>query len=391
MVVMITHIADFPCLQNTFDDLLSKVDYGVARILDKALEERELSVKEAIRLFEAKGFELTALVLVADQLRRQTVGDIVTYVVNRNINFTNICSIGCKFCAFSRSPSDPDAYFLSTGEVVRKAEEAWDNGATEVCIQGGIPANLDGYFYRDLLKSIKETVPNVHIHAFSPMEILYGSKHTGLNLEDYLEMLKEAGLDSVPGTAAEILDDGIRNIIGPRKLKAKSWVEVIKAAHRLGIPTTSTLMYGHVDGPEHWARHLALLREIQKETGGFTEFVPLGFIHHQTELFKTGLSRPGPILTEDLKVHAVSRLMLQGCIDNIQASWVKLGPKLAQLCLQAGANDFGGTLMEENISRAAGADSGQYMSSEEFRRLIREIGRTPAQRTTIYEILELFN
>lgn len=389
-MVMIDFTIQLPRLYRTIEGYLGEVNPEVARILDQALEGRELSVAQGVRLLQAQGFELLTLMLVADRVRREVVGDVVTYVVNRNINFTNICQFRCKFCAFSRNPHDPDAYFLSIEEVVEKAREAWGWGATEVCIQGGIPRGLNGYFYRDLLRAIKGEVSGMHIHAFSPMEVLHGAQSTSLGLEDYLRMLKGAGLDSLPGTAAEILDDGVKGLIGPRNLKVKSWVEIIKVAHRLGIPTTSTLMYGHVEGPEHWAQHLALLREIQRETGGFTEFIPLGFVHRQTELFRSGRSRPGPTLVEDLKVHAVSRLMLRGYIDNIQVSWVKLGPKLAQLCLQAGANDFGGTLMEESISRAAGADFGQFMPPEEFQRLIKDIGRIPAQRTTTYELVEIF-
>jgi FO synthase len=370
--------------------LLSKIDPAKARAIERALEGRELSQQEGLLLAGAAGPEVQALALAADQVRRQRAGEIITYVVNRNINFTNICFIGCRFCAFSRAKHDKEAYFHSLEEVARRAREARQMGATEVCVQGGLPTDLPPYYYRDLLRAIKEAAPDIHIHAFSPMEVVYGVELTGMKLSDYLLMLKEAGLGTLPGTAAEILDDRIREKIERAKLKTGQWVEVIKTAHRLGIRTTSTMMYGHIELPEHWVRHLLLLRDIQKETGGFTEFVPLGFVHWNTQLFRSGAARPGPTPEEHLKVHALARLLLQGWIDNIQVSWVKMSRQMAQACLQAGANDYGGTLIEENISRLAGATSGQYLSPEDFHQRIRELGRIPAERTTTYQIIRIY-
>ncbi|HVF92500.1 MAG TPA: 5-amino-6-(D-ribitylamino)uracil--L-tyrosine 4-hydroxyphenyl transferase CofH [Blastocatellia bacterium] len=369
------------------EDLLPKIDPHVARALERALEGAELSFEEGLRLACAKEAEIEALVLAADRVRRDRVGDRITYVVNRNINFTNICFIGCRFCAFSRAPRESDAYFHSFEEIARRSEEAWELGAREVCVQGGLPRGLDAYYYRDILRVIKAATPGMHIHAFSPMEIVYGVELTGMVLRDYLTMLKEAGLGTLPGTAAEILDDDVRNQIERVKLKVPQWIEVIKTAHRIGVRTTSTMMYGHTETEEHWVRHLLLLRDIQKETGGFTEFVPLGFVHEHTQLFKSGDARPGPTVEEHLKVHALSRLMLSGWIDNIQVSWVKMSREVTQACLRAGANDYGGTLMNENISRLAGSTSGEYMSPEQFRERIRELGREPAERDTLYRIV----
>ncbi|HYP27652.1 MAG TPA: 5-amino-6-(D-ribitylamino)uracil--L-tyrosine 4-hydroxyphenyl transferase CofH [Blastocatellia bacterium] len=370
------------------EELLPMIGPGVARALGRSLEGAELSFEEGMRLAAAKGAELEALVLAADRVRRERVGDVITYVVNRNINFTNICFVGCRFCAFSRAPRESDAYFHSFEEIARRSEEAWERGAREVCVQGGLPRGLDAYYYRDLLRVIKAATPGMHIHAFSPMEIVYGVELTGMGLPDYLTMLKEAGLGTLPGTAAEILDDGVRDRIERIKLKVPQWVEVIKTAHRVGIRTTSTMMYGHTETEEHWVRHLLLLRDIQKETGGFTEFVPLGFVHENTQLFKSGDARPGPTVEEHLKVHALSRLMLSGWIDNIQVSWVKMSREVTQACLRAGANDYGGTLMDESISRLAGSTSGEYMPPEQFRERIRELGRLPAERDTLYRIVE---
>ena len=366
--------------------LMARIDSSVAQTLDRAMRGGELDFEDGIRLANATGAEMEALVLAADRVRRERVGDRITFVVNRNINFTNICFIGCRFCAFSRAPRERDAYFHSFEEIARRSLEAWDLGAREVCIQGGLPRDLDPYYYRDVLLAIKEATPRMHIHAFSPMEIVYGVELTGMELADYLTMLKEAGLGTLPGTAAEILDDDVRHQIERIKLKVDQWVAVIKTAHSLGIRTTSTMMYGHTERREHWVRHLMLLRDIQKQTGGFTEFVPLGFVHQFTQLYRSGDARPGPTIEEHLTVHALSRLMLQGWIDNIQVSWVKMERAITQACLRAGANDYGGTLMDENISRLAGATSGEYLSPEEFRERIRELGRIPAERTTLYEI-----
>jgi len=370
-----------------WQEIAPRLTPDVRATLEQALETQEgggLSREQCLLLAHAEGDDLLGLLLAADALRRELAGNIVTYVVNRNINFTNVCFVGCKFCAFSRGPRESDTYFLSLEQMAQKAREAWSVGATEVCIQGGLPHGLPPFYYRDILRAVKQAVPGMHIHAFSPMEIVYGVELTGMPLEDYLRMLRDNGLDTLPGTAAEILDDEVRALLSRNKLTTEQWRAVIRTAHGLGIRSTSTLMYGHVETPEHWVNQLLLLREIQRETGGFTEFVPLGFVHQNTLLFHQGLSRPGPTLAEHLKIHALPRIMLAGAISNIQVSWVKLNRRLSQLCLHAGANDYGGTLMEENISREAGATAGQYTSPEEFQSLILEIGRIPAERNTIY-------
>src|SRR6267378_2674219 len=359
-------------------------------ILHAATCATELTFEQGLVLATAGGPALEALLAVADQLRRDTIGDTITYVVNRNINFTNVCFVGCSFCGFGKGPGAADAYSLSADDVVRKAREAWDTGATEVCIQGGLPRDLDGFFYRDILRAIKHAIPAMHVHAFSPMEISYGVDKTGMPLRDYLQMMKDEGLGSIPGTAAEILDDRVRRELSPNKLPVARWVEIITAAHELGIPTTSTMMYGHVEEPADWVRHILLLRFIQKRTGGFTEFVPLGFIHENTRLYRHGGARPGAKRDEHLRVHALARVLLHGAIKNLQVSWVKLGFETSLACLQAGANDFSGTLMEESISKAAGATFGEYVSPEEFRSRIRSIGRVPAERTTTYKIRRIF-
>jgi 7,8-didemethyl-8-hydroxy-5-deazariboflavin synthase CofH subunit len=351
----------------------------------------ELCFEQALQLATAEGPALDALIVAADALRRETVGDAITYVVNRNINFTNVCFVGCSFCGFARGPGAPDAYFHSAQDVVRKTREAWERGATEVCIQGGLPRDLDGFFYRDILRAIKHALPAMHVHAFSPMEISYGVDKTGMPLRDYLQMMKDEGLGSIPGTAAEILDDRVRQQLSPNKLPVARWVEIITAAHELGIPTTSTMMYGHVEEPADWVRHILLLRSIQKRTGGFTEFVPLGFVHENTRLYKHGGARAGAQREDHLRVHALSRVLLHGAIRNLQVSWVKLGFDLSLECLKAGANDFSGTLMEESISKAAGANFGEFVCPEEFRRMIRSIGRVPAERSTTYKIRRTFD
>jgi len=362
----------------------------VREILHAATSGAELTFEQGLLLATAKDPALDALVAVADELRRQTVGDAITYVVNRNINFTNVCFVGCSFCGFGRGPGAADAYSLSFEEVVRRSREAWERGATEVCVQGGLPRDLDGFFYRDLLRAIKHAIPEMHVHAFSPMEIDYGVTKTGMALRDYLRMMKDEGLGSIPGTAAEILDDRVRKELSPNKLPAARWVEIITAAHELGIPTTSTMMYGHVEEPADWIRHMLLLRTIQKRTGGFTEFVPLGFVHENTRLYRQGGARPGANREEHLRVHALARVLLHGAIKNLQVSWVKLGFETSLACLQAGANDFSGTLMEESISKAAGATFGEYVPPEEFRARIRSIWRVPAERTTTYKIRRTF-
>jgi 7,8-didemethyl-8-hydroxy-5-deazariboflavin synthase CofH subunit len=364
---------------------------AVARVLEKSLSGQEIGFDEAMILAGSEPTDLAAIVAVADELRRRTVGDDITYVVNRNLNFTNVCFVGCSFCGFSRGPHAPDSYFHAAATLIEKTREAAARGATEICVQGGLPRDLNGYYYRDLLRAIKAALPAIHIHAFSPMEIAYGVEKTGMELRDYLVMLKEAGLGSIPGTAAEILDDEVRRELSPNKLRAAQWVEIIRAAHSLGIPTTSTMMYGHVERPEHWVRHILLLREIQRDTGGFTEFVPLGFVHSQTRLYRIGGARPGNSLAEHLLVHALARILLNNSIPNLQVSWVKMGFEAALGCLNAGANDFSGTLMEESISKAAGAAFGESVMPAEFQAMIRSIGRIPAERTTTYRIRRRFS
>ncbi len=366
------------------EPLMSAAVRAALEKVERSRDGGSLSRSQCLLLAEAQGDDLLGLLLFANRLRQELAGDTVTYVVNRNINFTNVCFVGCKFCAFSRGPREADAYFLSMEDIARKATEAWDCGSTEVCIQGGLPRNLPPMHYRDILRAVKQATPQMHIHAFSPMEIVYGVELTGMPLAEYLSMLKQSGLDTLPGTAAEILDDEVRAVLSRNKLSARQWREVITTAHRCGIRSTSTMMYGHRETPAHWVDQLLLLREIQRETGGFTEFVPLGFVHQNTLLFQQGLARPGPTLSEHLRVHALARVLLAGSICNVQVSWVKLDLKVSQLCMQAGANDYGGTLMEENISRLAGSTAGQYLSPEEFQQRILALGRVPAERNTTY-------
>lgn len=373
--------------------LLSGISSKTSRIIDKAYNGEEISIEEGEYLFLLNDpKELSALCLAADEIRKEDVGDVVTYVVNRNINFTNICYTWCGFCNFMAPEGDERAYFLSMDEIADKTVEAWENGATEVCMQGGMHPDIDGNFYAELIKTVKKAVPEMHTHAFSPFEIYYGAQTLNIREEDFIEMLKDAGHNTFPGTAAEVLDEEVRVKIAPRKIPTEVWIRVVKKAHRAGMRTTSTIMYGHMDEPIHWARHLNVLRDIQKETGGFTEFVPLRFIPWNTRIFlnSKGKVKPGPTDLDQLKMYAISRLMLRGWINNIQVSWVKQGPEFAQFSLTAGANDFGGTLMEEQISRAAGANYGQYFPPEEFRRLTWEIGRIPAERTTTYGIRQIF-
>jgi FO synthase len=385
-----SELESFPAIE--WPDIAARVTPALRWSLEKILDAQNgdaIPLAEAYSLAHSQGDDLLGLLAAANWLRAELSGNLVTYVVNRNINFTNICFVGCKFCAFSRGPRETDTYFLQPEQVAHKASEAAQLGATEVCIQGGLPHGLPAFYYRDILRAVKNAVPAMHIHAFSPMEILYGVELTGMTLADYLSMLRDNGLDTLPGTAAEILDDEVRQMLSRNKLSTAQWIEIIRTAHRLGIRTTSTMMYGHVETPEHWVRQMLLLREIQNETGGFTEFVPLGFVHPNTLLFQQGLSRTGPTLAEHLKVHALARLLLAGSINSLQVSWVKLNRKLSQLCLHAGANDFGGTLMEENISREAGATAGQYTSPEDFQAMILEIGRIPAERNTTYSRIHI--
>jgi 7,8-didemethyl-8-hydroxy-5-deazariboflavin synthase CofH subunit len=383
-------LESFPSLE--WSDLALRVSPQSRTALEQVMETLEggmLTREQYSLLANADGDDLLGLLVAADALRRELAGNIVTYVVNRNINFTNVCFVGCKFCAFSRGPREADTYFLSLEQVAQKATEAWNIGATEVCIQGGLPHGLPPFHYRDILRAVKQAVPGMHIHAFSPMEIVYGVELTGMPLEDYLLMLRDNGLDTLPGTAAEILDDDVRFVLSRNKLSTEQWKQVIRTAHACGIRSTSTLMYGHVESPEHWVNQLLLFREIQQQTGGFTEFVPLGFVHQNTLLFHQGIARSGPTLAEHLKIHALARVFLAGAINNIQVSWVKLNRNLSQLCLHAGANDYGGTLMEENISREAGATAGQYTSPQDFQALILEAGRIPAERNTVYTRINL--
>lgn len=374
-----------------FERMIENLDPKVVRTLEGALGGRELTETEAERLLTVEGADFHALLWAADQARQEDVGPDVSYVVCRNLNFTNICYVGCSFCGFARHKHESDAYVHPVETLLEKCAEAIERGATEVCIQGGIHPQKDHNDYHNLISRIKADFPELHIHAYSPEEIDWGHKKSEMELTGYLSWLVDAGLGSLPGTAAEILDDEIRDILSPRKLKTARWVEIIKAAHSIGLPTTSTVMYGHIETPRHVAAHLGLIRELQKETGGFTEFVPLGYIHERNDLYRKLGSRAGSSAHEDMRVIAVSRLFLRPWIRNIQVSWVKMGHKLGQLALGAGANDFGGTLMEESISRESGSQFGENTSPEDFRRLIREIERIPVERSTLYKELRRFD
>ncbi|MET0849816.1 MAG: 5-amino-6-(D-ribitylamino)uracil--L-tyrosine 4-hydroxyphenyl transferase CofH [Candidatus Rokuibacteriota bacterium] len=369
------------------------LDRSVRTALDRALDGREVTVDDGLALAETTGRELTALTLVADELRARQAGDVVTYVVNRNINFTNVCIKHCTFCAFSRDHREEEGYFLPLEEVIRRAREARELGATEVCMQAGLAPKLNGRFYIDLCRAIHDALPDLHIHAFSPEEVLYGVTRSGMSVAEYLGELREAGLGTLPGTSAEILDDEVRDLISRGRISTRHWLEIITTAHRLGIQTTSTMMYGHVETPAHWVRHMALLRDVQKDTGGFTEFVPLSLIHQEAPMYRRHLVRDvraGATGAEVVRVHALARVMLGATVRNIQCSWVKEGPKLAQMLLAAGANDLGGTLINESISTSAGAGHGQLVPPRELRRLVRDLGRIPAQRSTTYGILKLY-
>ncbi|MDE2940094.1 MAG: 5-amino-6-(D-ribitylamino)uracil--L-tyrosine 4-hydroxyphenyl transferase CofH [Chloroflexota bacterium] len=374
--------------------LIGQLEPNTAGILDKALAAEDISVEEAVFLFETTGAEFAALGLVADELRRRTVGDLVTYVVNRNINFTNVCIKRCGFCAFSRDFREEEGYFLPVNEIVRRAREAWDYGATEVCVQAGLPPQMEGDLYIQLCEAIKGELPDMHIHGFSPEEVLYGSVRSRCTIREYLEGLRDAGVGSLPGTSAEVLDQELRDRISPGRITVEQWKEVITNAHDLGIPTTSTVMFGHVETNEQIARHIALLRDIQKSTGGFTEFVPLSFVNSEAPMFLRGLVdnvRSGPTGMDVVKVHAIARIMLNNWIPNIQASWVKEGSRMSQLLLTTGVNDLGGTLINESISTSAGAQHGQLMRPSEFRQMIRQAGRIPAERYTTYGLKRVFD
>ncbi len=378
----------------TLDSLLKGIDPVISSTLDRALSDKEISEDQAVELFDSNGTEMNVIVLVANELRRRTVGNNVTYVINRNINFTNVCIKRCGFCAFSRDFREEEGYFLPIEEIVKRAKEASELGATEICIQAGLPPKMEGHLYIDICNAVKKELPNIHIHAFSPEEILYGAIRSELPVEEYLKMLKEAGIGSLPGTAAEILDQELRDIISPGRISSKDWINIIKLAHSMQIPTTSTIMYGHVESSLHKAKHLALIRGIQKETCGFTEFVPLSFVHSEAPMYDHNIIpniRPGADGNEVIKMHAVSRIMLHGHINNIQVSWVKEGPRMSQLLLAAGVNDFGGTLINESISTAAGAQYGQLMKPKQIRSIIRSAGRIPAQRSTTYRLLKVYD
>ena len=367
----------------------ARLGSDVTRALDIAhVEPARLALPEhaadALALMAADGAALDALTALADDLRRQAVGDDVTYVVNRNINFTNVCYTGCRFCAFAQRASDVDAFTLSLDDIASRVREAVEGGATEICMQGGIHPDLPGTAYFDLARAVKQAAPGVHLHAFSPMEVVNGASRTGMSIRDWLIAAREAGVDSLPGTAAEILDDEVRWILTKGKLPAATWIEVVTTAHEVGLRTTSTMMYGHVDAPHHWVDHLRTLRSIQERTGGFTEFVPLPFVHHSAPLYLAGVARPGPTARDNRAVHAMARVMLHGAIDHVQCSWVKLGDDGCRAMLTGGADDLGGTLMEETISRMAGSEHGSAKTVEDLRTLIASLGRTPRERTTGY-------
>jgi len=375
------------------ESIFKNSDPIISEILNNALSDKEISVKEGIELYNVDGADFHLIGLVADEIRRRRVGDIVTYVVNRNINFTNVCIKQCGFCAFSRDFREEEGYFLPTEEIVRRTKEAHQVGATEVCIQAGLPPDMKGDVYENICREIKKQVPNIHIHGFSPEEILYGATRSEVSIEEFLKRMKEAGVDTLPGTSAEILDQKLRDTISPGRITVKDWERVIKTAHNMGINTTSTMMFGHLETIEQRIKHIVKLRDIQKETKGFTEFVPLNFIHSEAPMYKHQLHegiRQGGSGNDVLLTHAISRIMLNNSIDNLQMSWVKEGQKMSQLLLMWGANDFGGTLINESISTSAGSEHGQLIRPKEIRRMVREIKRTPAERDTHYNILKEF-
>ncbi|HWK52089.1 MAG TPA: 5-amino-6-(D-ribitylamino)uracil--L-tyrosine 4-hydroxyphenyl transferase CofH, partial [Steroidobacter sp.] len=360
----------------------------IADLVQRAAAGNELVESEIAELFTARGTDFVRTCEVADEVRQLAVGDTVSYAVVRNINYTNVCLYKCGFCAFSKGRTHEHLrgkpYLVDLDEIRRRVREAWERGGTEVCMQGGIHPSFTGHTYLEICRAAKLAQPQIHIHAFSPLEVSHGAQTLGISVREFLVELKRAGLGSLPGTAAEILDDDIRRVIAPDKLSTREWLEVVAQAHRVGLPTTSTIMFGHIEGYEHWARHLLLLRRLQQETGGLTEFVPLPFVHMEAPMYLRGRARKGPTLRETLLMHAVARLVLHPLVPNVQVSWVKLGPQWAQRCLQAGANDLGGTLMNESISRAAGATHGQELEPRQMQRLVAELGRPYRQRTTLY-------
>ncbi|EFH81037.1 5-amino-6-(D-ribitylamino)uracil--L-tyrosine 4-hydroxyphenyl transferase CofH [Ktedonobacter racemifer] len=375
-------------ITQTQGKVLEHVSADVQMIIGKALAAEPVREAEVVRLFQARGADFVAVCRAADTLRQRVNGDVVSYAVNRNINYTNICYFKCQFCAFSKGKLSENLrgtpYDLGLDEVVRRAQEAWARGATEVCMQGGIHPEYTGETYLNICRAIKAALPEMHIHAFSPLEVWQGAQTLGLSLHDFLVQLKEAGLSTLPGTAAEILDDEVRATLCPDKIKTDQWLEVIEEAHKVGLRTTSTVMYGHIEQPVHWARHLLRVKGLQERTGGITEFVPLPFVHMEAPMYWKGRARKGPTFREAVLMHAVARLVLYPHITNIQVSWVKMGRKGIQAVLQAGANDLGGTLMNESITRAAGGEMGQELPPEQMEEIIYEIGRIPLQRTTLY-------
>ena len=376
------------------DALFKTADPIVSEILNDALSEKEITAKQGLTLYNTTGIDFHLVGLVADELRRRRVGDIVSYVVNRNINFTNVCIKQCGFCAFSRDFREEEGYFLPTSEIVRRAKEAHHLGATEVCIQAGLPPDMEGDLYENICREIKKEIPDIHIHGFSPEEILYGATRSNVSIEEFLKRMKEAGVNTLPGTSAEILDQALRDKISPGRITVKDWEKVIKSAHKMGINTTSTMMFGHLESLEERIDHIVKLRNIQKETGGFTEFVPLNFIHTEAPMYKHQLHegiKQGGSGNDVLLTHAIARIMLNNSINNIQMSWVKEGQKMSQLLLMWGANDFGGTLINESISTSAGSEYGQLLRPKEIRRMVKEIKRIPAERNTHYKILRTFD
>jgi len=381
-------------MTTNIDSLFKNADPIVAEILNRALSENEISADDGLELFQAQGIDFHLVGLVADELRKRRVGDVVSYVVNRNINFTNVCIKQCGFCAFSRDFREEEGYFLPNEEIVRRAKEAYQLGATEVCIQAGLPPDMEGDLYEKICRDIKKEIPDIHIHGFSPEEILYGAARSNVSIGEFLKRMKDAGVNTLPGTSAEILDQKLRDKISPGRISVEDWETVIKSAHKIGINTTSTMMFGHLETLEDRVKHIARLRDIQKETGGFTEFVPLNFIHTEAPMYKHELHegiRQGGSGNDVLLTHAVARIMLNNSINNIQMSWVKEGQKMSQLLLMWGANDFGGTLINESISTSAGSEYGQLLKPKEIRRMVKEIGRIPAERNTHYEILKRFD
>ena len=371
---------------------LDRIAPDLAGILERSLAGTPPTVAEMVRMFEARGDEVDVIASVADELRARTNGDVVTYVVNRNINYTNQCYFRCGFCGFSRGPKSYNAretpYRMDLDEVVSRSQEAWDKDATEVCLVGGIHPDFTGDFYASVLESIKDALPEMHVHAFTPLEVWQGAHTLGVPVRDYLQRMKDSGLGSLPGTAAEILDDDVREHLCPDKIRTAEWAEVMITAHETGIRATSTIMCGHIDGPVSWANHYEVLRQIQRRTGGFTEFIPLPFVHMASPIFIQGRSRPGPTWDEVVLIHAVARIAFDGLIPNIQASWVKLGLEGGANLLNAGCNDMGGTLMNESISRSSGASHGEEVTADELEAVIRAHGRIPARRNTLYDIVE---